>query len=92
VQFLVISTPAANDRRDELRAPEEAALADMLADGFLLQIYRRLDGGGGFSLVEAPTEQEALRRLQELPFVAEGAIDIEVVAVAARYAPSSTPA
>jgi hypothetical protein len=89
VQFIVISTPAANERRDELREPEEAALADMLADGFLLQIYRRLDGAGAFSLVEAATEDDALQRLNALPFVREGAIDIEVIAVAARY--SQTP-
>jgi muconolactone delta-isomerase len=85
VRYLVVSLPSAGDRRDELREAEEAALADMVADGFIVQIYRRDDGRGAYSIVEAPSAADARRRLDTLPFVRQQAISIEIIPVTARY-------
>ena len=83
--YLVISAPMPNDRRDVLRAAEEEALAHLVAEGFIAQIYRRDDGAGAYSIIEAPSAEEARRRLSALPFVREQAISIEIVPVTARY-------
>ena len=85
MQFLVVSVPAPGDPRDGLREAEEEALAEMVADGFVVQIYRRDDGRGAYSVVEAPSAQEARRRLGALPFVRQQAISIEIIPVTARY-------
>lgn len=91
MQFIVISLPAADDRRDELREAEEAALAEMVADGFVVEIYRRTDGQGAYSVVEAESLDETRRRLQSLPFVEQRAITIEIIPVAARYGAAARP-
>lgn len=85
MRYLVISVPSASDRRDELREAEEAALEEMVADGFIVQIYRRNDGQGAYSIVEALSSDAAYRRLNTLPFVQQQAISIEIVPVTARY-------
>jgi muconolactone delta-isomerase len=85
MQFLVVSRPTERDRREALRDVEEDALGDMRSDGFLQQIWRRDDGAGSYSLVEAPTLDEASKRLATLPFVVQGAITIEIIPVTARF-------
>ena len=85
MQFLVVSRPTERDRREALRDVEEDALGAMRSDGFLTQIWRRDDGAGSYSLVEAHSLAEASERLATLPFVVQGAITIDIIPVTARF-------
>ena len=80
-----MSRPTADDTRAELREQQERTLEGLRRDGFLLQIWRRDDGAGAISYVEAESEELAWKRLNAMPFVAHGAIEIEVWPVTPRY-------
>lgn len=51
---------------------EKAAVAELRREGFIEQLFRRLDDTGAWLVVEAPDAEEAQRRLDELPFVVNG--------------------
>lgn len=85
MKFAVLSVPSQTDTRDELREQQEAELDHMRADGFLLQIFRRNDGLGAISFIEAVSEEAALRRLNSMPFVTNRAITLEVFPVTPRF-------
>jgi hypothetical protein len=44
----------------------------MRADGFIEQLFRRLDDTGAWLIVEAESEDDAQRRLDALPFPQAG--------------------
>ena len=52
-----------------LLADEIKAVESLRADGFIQQLFRRLDGTGAWLVVEAPSADEARHRLDALPFV-----------------------
>ena len=52
---------------DEIKAVEA-----LRAEGFIEQLFRRVDGSGAWLVVEAPSADEARRRLDALPFVVGG--------------------
>jgi hypothetical protein len=51
---------------------EKAGVAEMRAEGFIEQLFRRLDDTGAWLIVEAESEDDAQRRLDALPFPQAG--------------------
>jgi hypothetical protein len=78
---MVVSVWADQSRKAELQPQETSVIARLQAEGFIEQGFQRADLGGGFTLVEAASDVEALARLHELPFVANGVLSIEVYPV-----------
>lgn len=85
MKFLVISEPTVADNRAAHAAEEEVFIAAMRRDGFIEQIFRRVDGKGGFTIVEAPSVDDVKRRLNDLPFVIHGCIDVRIIPVQPRF-------
>jgi hypothetical protein len=85
MKFVVFSQPTGTVSRDSLRDQQERSLVALRREGFLLQICRRDDAPGAISYVEARDEAEVRQRLGATPFVAEGAITIEIWPVTPRY-------
>jgi muconolactone delta-isomerase len=83
MQFLTLSrrrTEQFGDAEFTARVAAEVAQARVLyADGFFRQIWHRRDVAGACILVEAASEDEVRQKLQTLPLVAAGMLEITVI-------------
>ena len=83
MQFLSLSTR----RADRFSEAEFAALVDaeiarareLYADGFIRQIWHRGDRPGACILLEADSIEQARARLQTLPLIRAGMLDVSIV-------------
>ena len=83
MQFLSISTR----RTDRFADADFAALVDaeacrareLYADGVIRQIWHRGDQAGACIVLEADSVEEARARLETLPLVREGMLDVAIV-------------
>jgi muconolactone delta-isomerase len=83
VQFLSLSTR----RSDRFSDAEFASLVDaeierareLYADGFIRQIWHRGDRPGACILIEADSLEQARARLQTLPLIRAGMLDVSIV-------------
>lgn len=76
--------------RNEARPPEDFAphlqaevktALSLLAEDFIREIYSRADGKGAILIVEAADEDEARRRLAELPLARNGLLTFDIYPV-----------
>jgi muconolactone delta-isomerase len=83
MQFLSLSTR----RGDRFSEAEFSALVDaeiarareLYADGFIRQIWHRGDRPGACILIEADSIEQARARLQTLPLIRAGMLDVSIV-------------
>jgi muconolactone delta-isomerase len=85
VKFLVMSYPADVDTRAKFAEEEDRLIVQLHREGFIEQIFRRPDGQGAASLIEAPSAEVVERRLNELPYLIHGCITIEIWPVTPRF-------
>jgi muconolactone delta-isomerase len=82
MQFLTISERAKGftDADFAARIEAEAQQARTLySEGFLRQIWHRSDRPGACLLFEAASEEEVRERLNTLPFVRAGMLDVTII-------------
>lgn len=83
MQFFSISrrrTDQFTDAEFAARVPAEIERARVLyAEGFIRQIWHRNDLPGACMLLEAESEAHARERLQTLPFVAAGMLEVTII-------------
>jgi muconolactone delta-isomerase len=83
MQFLTISkrrTERFTDAEFAARVDDEIAQARVLyADGFIRQIWHRCDIAGACILVEAESEAQARERLNTLPLVRAGMLEVTII-------------
>lgn len=83
MQFLTISkrrTERFTDAEFAARVDDEIAQARVLyADGFIRQIWHRGDIAGACILVEAESEAQARERLNTLPLVRAGMLEVTII-------------
>jgi muconolactone delta-isomerase len=83
MQFLTVSrrrTDQFSDAEFTARVAAEVAQARALyAAGFIRQIWHRRDVAGACILVEAASEDEVRQKLQTLPLVAAGMLEVTVI-------------
>ena len=83
MQFLTVSrrrTEQFTDAEFTSRVAAEVAQARVLyAEGFFRQIWHRRDVAGACILVEAASEDEVRQKLQTLPLVAAGMLEVTVI-------------
>jgi hypothetical protein len=84
VKFMVVSEWGNTTRKTELQPQETETIARLQLEGFIVQGFRRDDGGGGFTVVVEENADGARARLNELPFVANGVLNVEVYPVTPR--------
>ncbi|MBU1335931.1 MAG: hypothetical protein KJ944_17535 [Alphaproteobacteria bacterium] len=85
MQFLVLTT-----RKTETFGPEEfahklpaeiARARELYGEGFTRQIWHRADGRGACQIVEAPDERSAAEKINTLPFVELGMLEVSIIAL-----------
>jgi hypothetical protein len=81
MKLLVFSKPIPDADREPYVTEEEQTIARLCAQGIIEKIYVRSDGSGAVTVVEAPSVDEGLQMLHQLPLVANGCIAIELVPV-----------
>ena len=64
-------------------ADEQRRIRELHDEGFIELLFRRTDGTGAWLVVNADNEGSAARRLDTLPFVAEGIMTMELSPVEA---------
>jgi muconolactone delta-isomerase len=83
MQFLSLSTRRSDRFSDaEFAALVEAEIArarELYADGFIRQIWHRGDRPGACILIEADSLEQARARLQTLPLIRAGMLDVSIV-------------
>ena len=83
MQFLAFSrrrTESFTDAEFAARVESEVEQARVLyAQGFVRQIWHRADVAGACLLLEADSEQQARERLNTLPLVQAGMLDVSVI-------------
>lgn len=83
MQFLTISkrrTERFTDAEFAARVDDEIAQARVLyANGFIRQIWHRSDIAGACILVEAESEAQARERLNTLPLVRAGMLEVTII-------------
>jgi muconolactone delta-isomerase len=83
MQFLTLSrrrTERFNDAEFAARVESEVEQARVLyAQGFIRQIWHRADVAGACLLVEADSEQQAREKLNTLPLVQAGMLEVSII-------------
>jgi len=80
VKFFVVAEPAGADRVPYEEA-ETRAVQELRNRGIIRQLYVRLDGSMSYTVVEAESEQAARAAFEQLPFVRNGVLKIEIFPV-----------
>jgi hypothetical protein len=80
VKFFVVARPTAADRApyQEAETRDVQALRDR---GVIEQLYVRLDGSISYTVVEAESEEVARAAFEQLPFIRNGVLTIELFPV-----------
>ena len=84
MKFMVVSEWGDTSRKEELQPQETQTITRLQREGFIIAGFRRDDGGGGFTVVVEESPKAAWARLRELPFVANGVLDLELYSVTPR--------
>jgi hypothetical protein len=87
MKFMVVSEWEDTTRKEELQAEETKTITRLQQEGFIVEGFRRDDGGGGFTVVVEQDANAAWARLKELPFVANGVLSLELHPVTPRDRP-----
>jgi hypothetical protein len=80
VKFFVVARPTAADRAPYQEA-ETRGVQALRDRGVIEQLYVRLDGSVSYTVVEAESEDAARSALEQLPFVSNGVLTIELFPV-----------
>jgi muconolactone delta-isomerase len=98
MQFLTLSrrrTEHFTEDQFASRAPQEVAQARVLyAEGFFRQLWHRADVPGACLLVEADSESHVREKLNTLPLVQAGMLEISIIPLKpySGFCPPATPA
>jgi muconolactone delta-isomerase len=79
--FIAVGTDVRPEEFGPFMVEEAAVLAELRAQGTVKSVFKRVAGGGVYTIVEAPTADEALRQLERLPLVREGLLAFELTEV-----------
>jgi muconolactone delta-isomerase len=79
MKFVVLSRIVSPEARSAYMEEQYKLVEELYQAGFFEQIYRRADGIGAVSIVEAESEAEIHERLDGLPFHVHGAIELEQI-------------
>ncbi len=80
MKFFVVARPTAADRAPYQEA-ETRGVQALRDRGVIEQLYVRLDGSVSYTVVEAESEDAARSALEQLPFVSNGVLTIELFPV-----------
>jgi hypothetical protein len=64
-----------------LIASEQQRTAELMQEGFVQQLLLRADGAGGYMIVSADSAASATAQLSTLPFMKEGIMRAELIAL-----------
>jgi hypothetical protein len=64
-----------------LLASEQQRTAELMQEGFVQQLLLRADGAGGYMVLSADSAASATEQLSSLPFMKEGIMRAELVAL-----------
>jgi muconolactone delta-isomerase len=82
MRFMVLgSWDPAHPAIPRLIASEQQRTADLMQEGFVQQLLLRADGAGGYMVVSADSAAAATQRLSTLPFMREGIMQAELIAL-----------
>jgi hypothetical protein len=81
VYFIAVGTDVRPDEFGPYMAEEGAVLARLRAEGTVRSVFKRVAGGGVFTIVEAASLNEAVGQLDRLPLVREGLLSFELTEV-----------
>ena len=84
MQFIVVAHRSEKHKPEDFEPylqPEAKKALELVAEGFVRQIWGRGDGKGAILLIEAESEDEVKKRLGELPLRQQGLLDAEIYAV-----------
>jgi hypothetical protein len=82
VRFLVIGAWDASEPRIEvLIEQEQQRTGELIKQGFIQQFLLRADGAGGYMIVSAESAAFAQEQLGTLPFMLNGIMHVELVAL-----------
>jgi muconolactone delta-isomerase len=81
MKFIAVGTDVRPELFGPFMADEAAAIAELRAQGTVTSVFKRVAGGGVFTIVEAASPDEADEQLGRLPLVREGLLRFEVVEV-----------
>jgi muconolactone delta-isomerase len=76
--FIVDARIVDNSNFERHLDDEKRAVAELRENGFIEQLYRRIDDTGAWLIVEADSRDAAARRLDELPFVRVGVMTMHL--------------
>ena len=80
MKLLVVARPTGTDRAPYQEA-ETRGVRALRQRGIIEQLYVRLDGSVSYTVVEAESEDAARSALEQLPFVSNGVLTIELFPV-----------
>ena len=80
VKFFVVARPAAADRAPYQEA-ETRAVRALRDRGVIEHLYVRLDGSASYAVVEAESEEIARSAFEQLPFIKNGVLTMELFPV-----------
>jgi hypothetical protein len=82
VKFFVVAMPTGTDRAPYQEA-ETRGVRALRDRGVIEQLYVRLDGSASYVIVEAGSEEVARAAFDQLPFIRNGVLKIELFPVRA---------
>jgi hypothetical protein len=80
VKFFVVAEPTGADKAPYQEA-ETCGVQELRDRGVIEQLYLRLDDSMSYTVVEAESEQVARTAFEQLPFVRNGVLKIEIFPV-----------
>jgi muconolactone delta-isomerase len=98
MQFLTLSrrrTEQFTDEQFAARVAQELARArELYAEGFFRQLWHRADVPGGCLLIEADSEAQVREKLDTLPLVQAGMLELSIIPLKpyAGFGPAAQPA
>jgi uncharacterized protein YciI len=81
MHFIGIGTNGDREKFAPFLEEEGRVLADLREQGTIKTVFRRVDGSGVISILEAATHADAVEQLNRLPLVREGLLSVELVEV-----------
>jgi muconolactone delta-isomerase len=83
MRFLVIGAWGASDPNiPRLLAEEQHRTGELMQEGFVQELLLRVDGAGGYMVVNADSAAAARQQLDTLPFMKSGIMQVELVELA----------
>jgi hypothetical protein len=80
MRFLVIGAWSPSDPKiPGLLTREQQRTSELMDEGFVQQLFLRSDGAGGYMVVSASSAAAVHERLDTLPFMKAGIMQVELV-------------